>query len=349
MNYAEVYNNYIDIINNYKENPTSLPRYRVFEYLVALELKMLMWDDAIPLIEDHATLSRTSDFGTDLVSPDIARCAQVKSGKYAGGITYAQLTSYVTSATRVLDIHYLVLVVEKGIIVNYTGKMFIDKIISYDFDELLNKVPGTKVGIVINPYIKPDTLTSIQKVDEFYNFVSENGLPDANHMFSDTSRLYSYLNSYRRLRKFNLTQYDKLYTLKCIRKYYGNIYTSPNDAEVQLKQLKKYIDEHGEEETMKLCIWQEIKKHKMLHSSPELAQLTSYEELEKDYEEYHQVDQQLVRKINNIIRLVQNCDEEEEGSWLKYDFWVDCKNNELYNLWPYTKLLSVRIYNNDIS
>jgi hypothetical protein len=110
MNYEDKYNEYIDIINNYKKGEIKLERWRVFEYLVAIEMKMLMWDDAVKVIENYSQILGYSDTGIDLVSPDLTKTVQVKSGyKNSGGVTYDKITSYVALSFKLLNVEEHVL------------------------------------------------------------------------------------------------------------------------------------------------------------------------------------------------------------------------------------------------
>ena len=348
MNYE--YNKYVDIINKYKKGEIKLERFRVFEYLVAIEMKMLMWDDAVKIIENYSQISGYSDTGIDLVNPDLTKTVQVKSGyKNSGGVTYDKITSYVALSFKLLNVEEHILVVETETVVNYRARILLSDIIRYNFDELLNNLPNTTVPKIVCAYTPPDKLTPEEKVDEFYEYVKNNGLPKSGMMFSDGSRLYSYLNSYRSSRRFNFPMYDKLYSLDKLKNYYGDIYKSKKDEETQVKQLTKYYHSHGLEYVLELNIWKECKRLKMMHTSETLTDLLLLDGLEEDYEEYirqhHPDDYIHVKEIINLVKFVNSL--KERKGILKYDFWVKCKKDETFNLWPYMKFLDVKEYYDD--
>jgi hypothetical protein len=231
----------------------------------------------------------------------------------------------------------------------YRARILLNDIIRYNFDELLNNLPNTTIPKIVCVYTPPDKLTPEEKVDEFYKYVKINGLPKTGMMFSDSSRLYSYLNSYRNSRRFNFPMYDKLYSLDKLKNYYGEIYKSKKDEETQVKQLTKYYNSHGLEYVLQLNIWKECKRLKMMHTSTTLTDLLLLEGLEEDYEEYikhhHPDDYILAKKIINLVKFVNGL--KERKGILKYDFWVECKKDESFNLWPYMKFLEVKEYYDD--
>lgn len=349
-----MYNNYIELINQYKSDNTILPRWKVFEYLVALELNMLRWDDVTEVVQKYSQLPPTmkGDRGTDLVSSDLSRSAQVKSGKQVGGIGYKDICTYVANSVRILDCNHLTLVIEEGVVVNKTALIYMDEVIQYNFEQLLNKVPNESVGVIINPYMSANKLNVVQKIDELYDFISLGEMPNESTMFSNgLSKMRSFMYSYKRLRKFNIPLYDKLYSLDKIKKYYGDIYKF-DDEQYQFDNMLEYYSTNGVE-VLQLNMWKECKRNKMLHKSSIMSKLSDVKEMEVDYEMYIKEncpdDYKLVRTVNGLLMLTNNWpDTGSITSLLGYSLWVDCKTNKLTNLWPYTKLARVYPFNKDV-
>lgn len=351
----EFHTKYIDLINDYKSGNSALQRWKVFEYLVALELNMIVSSDYGPVVEKYSCIPAIAknDRGTDLVSEDLSRTAQVKSGKQRIG--YKDVCTYVANSHCVLDCYHLTLVIEKGVIVNMTSFTYMDEVIEYTFDELMNKVPGTSIGVYIDPFIPPKKLSIEQKVDELYDFINLGGVLKESTMFSNGyNKMRGFVYSCKRSRRFNIPLYDKLFSLDEIKEYYGDIYKCHIDEDVQYSNLFDYHSKHGDE-VLQLNIWKECKKHKKLHSSSTLNQLSAIKVFEVDYENYikenHPVDHLLVRIINGILRLTINYSEDigsDINSLLDCEQWKYCKENEMTDLWPYSKLSKIKPFSDNI-
>ena len=67
MEYINYEREYKTIISQYKRNVISVKDHKIFEYLWALEKKVLLWDDIPPVFEDFYDLPHTIDYGIDLV------------------------------------------------------------------------------------------------------------------------------------------------------------------------------------------------------------------------------------------------------------------------------------------
>lgn len=81
-----------------------LPKWKVYEYLVAIELKMLMWDDAYEELSKIKKLSFKKDYGIDLISPDYTKTAQVKYYGDNSSITWDEVSTYISYSLIILGI-----------------------------------------------------------------------------------------------------------------------------------------------------------------------------------------------------------------------------------------------------
>lgn len=351
MSYIEYYNKYIDIINKYKNCEIKLKSSKVFEYLVAIELKMVMWDNIAHKIGKVVPLTTFGDCGVDMVSFDLRKCAQVKSGKYKKGLAYKDLCTFLMYSTLGLDIHNNILVVEDNMVINFNGLHLFNKVLRFNRAKMLESVPNKSVSILVNPYIPYDRLECEQKIIEFIEYVKSNGKPNGKIMFSDGTNMYRFMNDYRRLRKFNYTIYNDIYDLSVMKKYYGKIYSAPIDEKTQYNELVDYHDKYGKK-VFDLNIWKVCKQEKMLHRSAEFASLANIPDFELDYEQHIKDhfpdDYKLVKTINNIIRLLDTWDGDDKSSMLDIGIWKQCMKDKLYNFWPYTKLAEIEPFSSQL-
>jgi hypothetical protein len=81
-----------------------LPKWKVYEYLVAIELKMLMWDDAFEELSKIKDLPFQKDYGIDLISPDFTKTAQVKYYSDTSTITWRDVSTYSSYSLMILGI-----------------------------------------------------------------------------------------------------------------------------------------------------------------------------------------------------------------------------------------------------
>lgn len=79
-----------------------LPKWKVYEYLVAIELKMLMWDDAYEELSKQKKVPFKQDYGVDLISPDFTKTAQVKY--YTSTVIWRDVSTYVSYSLMILGI-----------------------------------------------------------------------------------------------------------------------------------------------------------------------------------------------------------------------------------------------------
>lgn len=116
-----------------------LPKWRLFEYLVAIEQNMVMWEDV-----DLKTLAKfgikdKKDRGIDIINLEFTKTIQVKHSSQGRNISYNALTSFFVYSKKFFNIDDMTLVISDNIKVSEMGKNIISNIIQYDFDLLMGK------------------------------------------------------------------------------------------------------------------------------------------------------------------------------------------------------------------
>jgi hypothetical protein len=330
--YAPFMKKYIEIIKDFKCNKLHIKQDKVFEYLVALELKMILWKDARDLIDKHIYLEHKNDYGTDLVDLDFTRTAQVTMVKRLG---HAKAAKYIAHSVWKLCIPDMTMVLSsQAEEVSYIVKDLLPNIVVYDYDQLLNKVLVTLPDLIILP--KKVNLLVPQKIDELIHQFDTKGKPIVRQKFSDGSDMYSFWISCKSSRRLNSPVYNKLMMHSTIRNLYGPI--TETDEEKQVKQLIKYAKNNSIDNCNQLIIWNECKLYRKFNNEIWIT-LATIDILRLDYESYteihHPDEYVLIKKINGIIKYAS------ENDISDYEFWLDCKNNFLCDKWPYIKLLTV--------
>lgn len=125
----------------------SLPKWKVFEYLVAIELNMLLWEDIVPFMKKSFNLPFDKDYGIDLVAADFSKTAQIKYYNQNSSVTWKSISTYIAYSTKILGIGNMLLVTNNGA---KTAKIIRHAlpISTYDYDILMNKHIDKKVSII---------------------------------------------------------------------------------------------------------------------------------------------------------------------------------------------------------
>lgn len=101
MLYCDKYKN---IINDNKS-----PSWKKYECMVALQLNMIRWEDAVDDVVKKFNIPIKADYGIDLISPDFKKTAQVKH--YNGStITWRSVSTYISYSSKILGITDMLLV-----------------------------------------------------------------------------------------------------------------------------------------------------------------------------------------------------------------------------------------------
>jgi hypothetical protein len=149
MDYSKCKAKYVDIVVNQKEN---MPKWKLFEYLVALKLGMVMWEDIDPKFIVKHKLPHNADYGIDLISPDFTKTAQVKYYGSDTNITWRSVSTYIAYSSHVLKIENMTLVTTSDTKISKMVLRSIPNIITYDIDTLYAEVtkpqPSSKWSIL---------------------------------------------------------------------------------------------------------------------------------------------------------------------------------------------------------
>ena len=330
--YAPFMRTYIDAIKDFKSNKLNIREDKVFEYLVALELKMILWSNARDIADKYVLLEHKNDYGTDLVDLEFTRTAQVTLTKK---ITHAKVSKYIAHSVWKLCIPDMTFVASSDVEEpNYIVKDLMPNIVRYDYNQLLNKVLVTLPNIIILP--KKVRLTIQQKIEELIQYFDTRGAPKTRQKFSDKSDMYTFWRSCKCDKRLNSPVYNDLMAHPTIRNLCGVM--TEDDEQKQVDNLIKYAKSNPIESCNKLIIWTECKLYRKFNKEIWL-ELATVDILREDYEEYTRVNHSdeyvLLKKINNIIKYAS------ENDISIYDFWLDCKKNFLCDKWPYIKLLTV--------
>lgn len=331
--YAPYMKKYIDVIKDYKCNRIQMKKHKVFEYLVAIELKMIMFKDAKDVLDKYVYLQKKADYGTDLIDLKCTRTAQVTLCKK---VTHGKTAKYVAHSVWKLGIPDMTLVVNTDCELSHVVKDFIPNIITYDFDTLLEKVVSNLPNIIILP--KKTSLSILEKITEMITFFDAHGKPPIRHKFSDNHDMHVFWNNIIYNRKLNSPAYNLLMCHDDLRRIMFKNGVTQEDEKRQVRELIKFANHNDIEACNQLVIWNECKLYKKFNN-PIWLELATVDILRDDYEQYVKIhfpdDYVLLKKINNIIMYA------DEYDISSYDFWLNCKQDLLCDKWPYIKLLCI--------
>ena len=143
-------NMYLECIHRYIDKTSDKPDHKIYEYLYALELGLISWDDLPPDFDEHFEIPHKLDYGIDLVDLDYQMACQVK--KYENTrITWSHLCKFKTYASDILDIKNgnIILATTTSAKIDELGKLkLIDtgkmQLIRNDFNDLIKKYSKIK-------------------------------------------------------------------------------------------------------------------------------------------------------------------------------------------------------------
>jgi superfamily II DNA or RNA helicase len=138
-------NMYLEYIHRYINKTNDKPDHKIYEYLYALELGLINWDDLPPDFDEKFDIPHRLDYGIDLIDLDYTSVCQVK--KYENTcITWSHLCKFKTYSSDILDIQNgnIILATTKSAKIDKLGKLkLIDtgkiKLLRNDFNDLLKK------------------------------------------------------------------------------------------------------------------------------------------------------------------------------------------------------------------
>ena len=150
MSLVKYHNMYLGCIHRFINNNGNKPDHKIYEYLYALELGLINWDDLPPDFDEKFNLPHKMDYGVDLVDLDYTKSCQVK--KYENTtITWSHLSNFKTYSYDVLGIKHgnMILATTKSAKINKLGQQtLIDSrkiiLIRNEFDDLIKKYAKIK-------------------------------------------------------------------------------------------------------------------------------------------------------------------------------------------------------------
>ena len=103
MSIQKYHNMYLEYIQDFIKKENKIPDHKIYEYLYALELGLINWDDLPPNFDEKFQIPHKMDYGIDLIDLEYTKSCQVK--KYEGSIiTWSHLCKFKTYSSDVLNI-----------------------------------------------------------------------------------------------------------------------------------------------------------------------------------------------------------------------------------------------------
>lgn len=333
----DYHNAYIAILNEYKVDNTKYYRWKMFELLIALELDMILWENAKNMVKKYVTLPATNDYGTDLIDLEFTRTVQVKSRNVH--VTHVGISTYVNHSVWWLGIPQLILAIEDTVTYNEDVKTSMPQILVYNFKELMEKVPSTSIDTIFKVYIGPKKLTPEEKIKEFISYVDQHGMPkyinikcsDERVNFSDGTNMYLFWENCKRMQKYNLPMYSDLLSHPIIG---SNCEVRKTKPMSQINYIINCCDEYGIQKCNNLVYWIECKKNNKCLTYP-WSILLRNPVLRKDYKNYLSSNYVFYKKLFAYIKDLKN------NLSLDHEFWILCRNTKMYDEWPCCELLKI--------
>lgn len=154
---------YYRVLDEYKKGILLLPDHKVFEYVAAIKLNMIMWEDILNIPEARLNTQYTvDDSGIDIISYNLTVAGQVK---YGDKVTWGMLNTFEGLC------NYLEQVSKRIVIVRHDAKLSsrvktICEIIRIDMVEELKSAPI----MTINKYLNYSKLSINGKIQELAEF-----------------------------------------------------------------------------------------------------------------------------------------------------------------------------------
>lgn len=135
---------YIKIVESQKDE---LPKWKLFEYLAAIELNMLLWEDVGEEFIKKHNLPHKADYGIDLISADHKKTAQVKYYGEKSSVTWRDVSTYIAFSSHILKITDMTLITTNEAKVGKFVTRALPNIKRYDINELLAKDKSVQAGL----------------------------------------------------------------------------------------------------------------------------------------------------------------------------------------------------------
>lgn len=175
-----------------------LPDWKIFEYLVALEVNALMWKDISAKLTSDFDVPVTTDHGIDLVDQNYEAVYQVKFSSDKGYVSWRRVSTFIAYGLGILDIDNLVLVISDNMTLNPIISRAIHDIRVYNFGELSQKylLPVVPKPVIPIAHVDDEDLFADKDVREVpnihestFDWVKQNP-PNPNETFAEYRRRY---------------------------------------------------------------------------------------------------------------------------------------------------------------
>lgn len=327
---------YIAILNNYKNGTLILSDHKVFEYIAALKLRMIMWEDVHNIPEARLNIQYFKyDSGIDAMSYDLTRAAQIK---YVDHLTWGKLSTFANYCSHLQDVVKLIVVIRDDTTIS-DRVCCICKIIRIDISEEMDNLPLEAPMIIINEHLKYSYLSIEERINELFTFGNK---PKLINKFSDGQSMCSFWNSIKYGRRLNNPTYNKLRESTIFMKHYGK--ETENDVIIQIAKLKKYFIDYTDITGVidyrmcdKFILWRQCKLTSQCETYP-WNKLLRLKVFRKNYSKHLKVTNRdkyyALKTVTRIHKFIK-----KDKFQLDDDFWLNCINNHLCDTWPYNELL----------
>jgi hypothetical protein len=328
---------YYKVLDDYKKGIILLPDHKLFEYVAAIKLNMIMWEDILNIPEARLnTQYSVSDSGIDIISYNLTVAGQVK---YGDRVTWSMLNTFEGLCNHLEQVSKRIVVVRHDAKLSNRVKT-ICKIIRINMAEELNYTP-----MMINKQLNYSGLSIGGKIQELIAFGHK---PKTNTKFSDGQNMYSFWYPIIRYRKLNLATYTKLRETPWIMSLFTE---DEDDFQLQVNSLLKYVDDYVDIMKLdnidhKLCdkfiIWRECKLYRKCEQEP-WSQLLSNDMFKQDYYEHlKSIDLDAYNLAIGVDKIVECIERGIDISG--HDIWINCVNNDLRDEWPYTLIFEYETF-----
>ena len=145
LDYKPFMSSYYNIITQYKRKMIEVKDHRIYEYLWALEKKVILWDDLPPWMEDIYDLPHLNDYGVDLISLNYDWTGQAKLYNNLSYISWTDICKFSTYTKDILGVKKMGLLTTEDARIDSmvkrllkNGEIILER---KSFQELLDAVP----------------------------------------------------------------------------------------------------------------------------------------------------------------------------------------------------------------
>lgn len=332
---------YINILNNYKNGNLILNDDKVFEYVAAIHLKMVMWDDVRNIKEARLSIQYfEKDSGIDIISYNLSVAGQVK---YINHLTWEDLNTYRGYCNHLRNIDKLVLVIRHDTTISSRVRDLC-KIIRLNIVEEMDNLPLTAPKLIINKQLKYSSLSTDEKINEILAYGKK---PKSGVKFSSGKSMYKFWNYIIYSRMLNSAAYTKLRESSFVMEHYlKRRDEDENDFQYQINSLLTYLQDHIAITKINtfdyklydnFIIWHECKTYRKCETYP-WSQLLDFNLLKQDYYRHLKVVDpdvyHIAKRVDELVEFIKR-----GIPIFDDDIWTRCVNDDkLCSVWPYNNL-----------